>query len=91
MDRGETSDLSGRANNSVKWFSNQEDIKAKKYSYIWAKYSLEDKQNPANRTEFAEKIIYCYTKNTFSSMVLDETGFSLRVIRRKVGKVKGRK
>jgi len=38
-------DLSGRANrNSVKWFSNQEDIKAKKYSYIWAKYSLEDKQ-----------------------------------------------
>jgi len=28
MDRGETSDLSGKSN-SVKWFSNQEDIKAK--------------------------------------------------------------
>ena len=31
-------------------------LKRKKYSYIWAKYSLEDKQNPEKRAEFIEKI-----------------------------------
>ena len=32
-------------------------LKRKKYSYIWAKYSLEDKQNPAHRAEFKEKLL----------------------------------
>ena len=32
-------------------------IKRKKYSYIWAKYSLEDKQNPALLSEFKEKLL----------------------------------
>ncbi len=31
-------------------------LKRKKFSYIWAKYSLEDKQNPEKRTEFKEKL-----------------------------------
>ncbi len=31
-------------------------LKQKKYSYIWAKYSLEDKQNPQKRIEFKEKL-----------------------------------
>jgi len=29
-------------------------LKRKKYSYVWAKYSLEDKQNPEKRAEFRE-------------------------------------
>ncbi len=31
-------------------------LKRKKYSYIWAKYSLEDKQDPAKRAEFREMV-----------------------------------
>jgi len=31
-------------------------LKRKKYSYVWAKYSLEDKQNPEKRAEFREKL-----------------------------------
>ncbi len=31
-------------------------LKRKKYSYVWAKYSLEDKQNPEKRAEFQEKL-----------------------------------
>jgi len=30
----------------IKLFASTEDTKEKKYSYVWAKYSLEDKQNP---------------------------------------------
>ena len=31
-------------------------LKRKKFSYIWAKYSLEDKQNPEQRAQFKEKL-----------------------------------
>jgi transposase len=31
-------------------------LKRKKYSYIWAKYDLEDKQNPVDRAKFKEKL-----------------------------------
>jgi hypothetical protein len=31
-------------------------LKRKKYSYIWAKYDLEDKQNPIERAKFKEKL-----------------------------------
>ncbi|MHC5897700.1 winged helix-turn-helix domain-containing protein, partial [Nostoc sp.] len=31
-------------------------LKRKKYSYIWAKYDLESKQNPILRAEFKEKL-----------------------------------
>ncbi|BAQ66573.1 mobile element protein [Geminocystis sp. NIES-3709] len=31
-------------------------LKRKKYSYIWGKYSLEDKQNQEQRKAFKEKL-----------------------------------
>ena len=31
-------------------------LKKKKYSYVWAKYSLEDKQDPEKRKEFRQKL-----------------------------------
>ena len=31
-------------------------LKQKKYVYLWAKYSLEDKQNPLKRNEFKQKL-----------------------------------
>ncbi len=60
----------------------------KKYVYIWAKYSLEDKQNPLLRKAFKQKLAE-YLKITMESperlqvWFWDESGFSLRVIRRK--------
>lgn len=63
-------------------------LKRKKYSYIWAKYSLEDKQNSQGRAEFKLKITryLAITKENPEQLQVwfwDETGFSLRVIRRK--------
>ena len=69
----------------------------KKYVYIWAKYSLEDKQNPMLRKVFKQKLTE-YLRITKESperlqvWFWDESGFSLRVIRRKNwGKKGGRK
>jgi len=31
-------------------------LKRKKFSYTWAKYSLEDKHNPEKKAEFKEKL-----------------------------------
>lgn len=69
-------------------------LKRKKYSYIWAKYSLEDKQNPALRVEFKEKLQQYLSLSKESPNYLqvwfwDETGFSLRVIKRKTWGKKG--
>lgn len=63
-------------------------LKRKKFSYNWAKYSLEDKQNPETRAEFKEKLAkyLAITKEHPERLQVwfwDETGFSLRVIRRK--------
>jgi len=63
-------------------------LKRKKYSYIWAKYSLEDKQDPVKRAEFREKLakyllIAKQQPEHLQIWFWDETGFSLRVIRRK--------
>jgi len=63
-------------------------LKRKKYSYIWAKYDLEDKQNPTLRAEFQEKIaqylaIARVEPERLQVWFWDESGFSLRVIRRK--------
>ena len=60
----------------------------KKYVYIWAKYSLEDKQNPLDRQAFKQKIseylrITQDTPERLQVWFWDESGFSLRVIRRK--------
>jgi transposase len=60
----------------------------KKYVYIWAKYSLEDKQNKLDRLAFKQKLseYLRITKETPERLQVwfwDESGFSLRVIRRK--------
>lgn len=60
----------------------------KKYAYLWAKYSLEDKQNPKKREAFKEKLIgYLSASKAHPEKIQvwfwDESGFSLRVIRRK--------
>ena len=71
-------------------------LKRKKDSYIWAKYSLEDKQNSESRAEFTEKFTRYLAINKENPECLqvwfwDETGFSLRVIRRKTWGEKGKR
>jgi DDE superfamily endonuclease len=69
-------------------------LKSKKYVYLWAKYSLESKQDPQERRLFKKKLAE-YLKITKESperlqvWFWDETGFSLRVIRRKNWCLKG--
>lgn len=63
-------------------------LKRKKYSYIWAKYDLRDKQNPIERTLFQERLSdYLAVARDYPELLQvwfwDESGFSLRVIRRK--------
>jgi transposase len=63
-------------------------LERKKYVYLWAKYSLEDKQNPEKRKAFKEKLseYLRITKESPERLQVwfwDESGFSLRVIRRK--------
>lgn len=63
-------------------------LKQKKYVYIWAKYSLESKRNPEKRTAFKIKIaeylkIEKETPERLQIWFWDESGFSLRVTRRK--------
>ncbi|RCJ42109.1 transposase [Nostoc punctiforme NIES-2108] len=63
-------------------------LNKKKYAYLWAKYSLEDKQNPQNREAFKEKLQgYLEASSIYPDKIQvwfwDESGFSLRVIRRK--------
>ena len=69
-------------------------LKQKKLSYIWAKYSLENKQDPEKRAEFKEKLAKYLgvTKEQPEQLQVwfwDETGFSLRVTRRKCWGKKG--
>ena len=71
-------------------------LKRKKFSYIWAKYSLEDKQNPEQRAQFKEKLAqYLSVAKEQPERVQvwywDESGFSLRVIRRKTWGKKGQR
>ncbi|MFB2772277.1 IS630 family transposase [Pelatocladus sp. BLCC-F211] len=71
-------------------------LERKKYVYLWAKYSLEDKQNPEKRKAFKEKLseYLRITKETPERLQVwfwDECGFSLRVIIRKNWGKKGRR
>lgn len=71
-------------------------LKRKKYRYIWAKYSLEDKQNPLKRNEFKQRLLKYLEiakkePNQIQVWFWDESGFSLRVIRRKSWGKKGRR
>jgi len=71
-------------------------LKRKKYAYLWTKYSLEAKRNPQKREAFKEKI-EAYLKIEIESperlqvWFWDESGFSLRVIRRKDWCKKGKR
>jgi transposase len=60
----------------------------KKYAYIWGKYSLESKRDEEERKEFKKKLseylrIEKETPELLQVWFWDESGFSLRVIRRK--------
>ena len=61
----------------------------KKYVYLWAKYSLEDRQDPEKREVFNKKLSEYLKISKQKPKLLqlwfgDESGFSLRVIRRKL-------
>jgi len=63
-------------------------LEQKKYVYLWAKYSLEAKRNPEKRKAFKEKIeeylrIEKLSPERLQVWFWDESGFSLRVVRRK--------
>ena len=71
-------------------------LKEKKYVYLWAKYSLEDKQNPHKREAFKEKLKGYLEASEREPEKLqvwfwDESGFSLRVIRRKTWGKRGKR
>ncbi len=71
-------------------------LKKKKYAYLWAKYSLEDKQDLSKRKAFKEKLEgYLEASKVEPAKIQiwfwDETGFSLRVIRRKTWGKKGKR
>jgi transposase len=71
-------------------------LKQKKYAYLWAKYTLEDKQNPEKRNAFKEKLAGYLEATEANPEKLqvwfwDESGFSLRVIRRKNWGRKGKR
>ena len=66
----------------------------KKYVYLWAKYSLEDKQDPEKRKVFKKKLEEYIKISKEKPKLLqiwfwDESGFSLRVLRRKLWGKKG--
>lgn len=63
-------------------------LKEKKYVYLWAKYSLESQKEPEKRTAFKQKIseyikIAKLSPERLQVWFWDESGFSLRVTRRK--------
>ncbi|MBD2529868.1 transposase [Nostoc flagelliforme FACHB-838] len=69
-------------------------VKQKKYVYLWAKYSLEDKQDPTKMEAFKEKLQGYLSASKLCPEKLQvwfwhESGFSLRVIRRKNWSKKG--
>ena len=71
-------------------------LERKKYVYLWAKYSLESKQDPEKRKRFKEKLrnyllIAKTNPEKLQVWFWDESGFSLRVIRRKTWTKKGQR
>ena len=71
-------------------------LKQKKYVYLWAKYSLEDRQDPEKRKLFQGKLqeyikISKEDPKRLQLWFWDECGFSLRVIKRKSWTKKGKR
>lgn len=63
-------------------------LKQKKYGYLWAKSSLEEMQDPKQRSQFREQLARELANTMQAPEKLqvwfwDESGFSLRAIRRK--------
>ena len=90
MDSAEISNILGEIHrNKIKWRRILEDIKAKKYVYLWTNYSLESERNPEKITAFKIKIADEYLKikketpERLKAWFWDESGFSLRATRRK--------
>ena len=76
--------------------SNKEDFKRKKVCVLWAKYSLEDRQDPEKRELFKAKLkeyikISEESPERLQIWFWDECGFSLRVIKRKNWTKKGKR
>ena len=62
-------------------------LRRKKYVYLWAKYSLEEKLDPNLRAAFKQKLARLLARTNADPQRIqvwfwDESGFSLRVIRR---------
>lgn len=80
----------------TEWQPSQTGTAEKKYVYLGAKYSLEERQDPEKRQLFKAKL-EAYLKLTKEAperlqvWFWDECGFSLRVIRRKRWSQKGRR
>ena len=71
-------------------------LERKKYVYLWAKYSLESKRNPEKRKAFKKKIeeylkIERENPERLQVWFWYESGFSLKVIRRKNWGKKGKR
>ncbi|AFZ38327.1 transposase (plasmid) [Stanieria cyanosphaera PCC 7437] len=71
-------------------------LSRKKYGYLWAKYSLDFQRNPQKREAFKEKLkeylkIEKEKPERLQVWFWDESGFSLRVIRRKNWCLKGKR
>jgi transposase len=71
-------------------------LKRKKWVYIWAKSSLEDRQNAEKRKEYKKRLdeylrIAKEEPSKLQVWFWDESGFSLRVIRRKNWSKKGQR
>lgn len=71
-------------------------LERKKYVYIWAKYDLDSKKNPEKRKVFKQKLLEYLriekeSPNRLQVWFWDESGFSLRVIRRKNWCQKGKR
>ena len=71
-------------------------LKKKRFVYIWAKYSLEEKQDEQKREEFRKKFeeykkLLKEKPESIQIWFWDESGFSLRVIRRKHWTKKGKR
>jgi transposase len=69
-------------------------LERKKYAYLWAKYSLESRRDPQKREAFKQKVeeylkIERENPNRLQVWFWDESGFSLRVVRRKTWCLKG--
>jgi transposase len=71
-------------------------LRQKKYAYLWAKADLSEKQDQPKREAYKQKLAHYFALSQDKPEVIqiwfwDESGFSLRVIRRKTWGKKGKR